>query len=84
MDIKAFSSDNGTAGIKFEFCNAAKDILNEATREFTDAVESEWTTKRWNVGTPTEAVYVVVVPVQFGTIDTGYDNLGLYRISRRA
>ena len=76
MDIKAFSSDNGTAGIKFEFCNAAKDILNEATREFTDAVESEWTTKRWNVGTPTEAVYVVVVPVQFGTIDTGYDNLG--------
>jgi hypothetical protein len=46
------------------------------TGDMKKQLTSEWATYRWNAGVPTEAVYVVIVPVQHDELSAGYDNLG--------
>ena len=77
MDMKEFDNPSGsaTAGVKIEWYDTNGSQISN-TGDMKKQLTSEWATYRWNAGVPTDAVYVVIVPVQHDALSAGYDNLG--------
>ena len=77
MDMKEFDNPSGsaTAGVKIEWYDTNGSQISN-TGDMKKQLTSEWATYRWNAGVPTDAVYVVIVPVQHDELSAGYDNLG--------
>ena len=78
MDMKEFDNPSGTAtaGIKIEWYDENGSQISN-TGDMKKSLTTEWATYRWNAGVPTDAVYIVLVPVQHDDLTAGYDNLAI-------